>query len=159
MNIELKPRPDSFSVPAPALANDNTKHWRESGSPRRRAVIYKPAKSAMTSGRAGSKRWLLEYEAQSAPFIEPLMGWTGTADPMARMRLTFPSLQAAIAYARRQGLDYVVHAAAEPVKAPGAGDKPQSQPMPLWHIESPRSERNPPLSDVSAGGFASSLAA
>src|SRR5689334_14368578 len=66
-------------------ANDNAERWKEPAPLRRRVVIYKPAKSAMTSGRAGTKQWLLEYEPQSAPFIEPLMGWTGSTDPTAHM--------------------------------------------------------------------------
>ena len=104
MNVELKPRRDLFPVPAPAPDNDNAERRRES-EPRRRAVIYKPAKSAMTSGRAGTKRWLLEFEPQSAPFIEPLMGWTCSTDPLAQVRLTFPNREAAVAYAQRHGLD------------------------------------------------------
>ena len=55
MNIELKPRMTPFSIPTPASANDNAERRRES-EPRRRAVIYKPAKSVTTSGRAGTKR-------------------------------------------------------------------------------------------------------
>ena len=116
MNIELKPRRDLFPLPAPAPANDNAERWRAS-LPRRHVVIYQPAKSAMTSGRVGTNRWLLEYEPQSAPFIEPLMGWTGSADLMAQMRLTFPSREAAVAYAQRHGLDYEVREPTEWVKA------------------------------------------
>jgi hypothetical protein len=107
MNVELKPRLELFSVPAAAPANDNAQP--RSAPSRRRVVIYKPARSAMTSGRAGTKRWLLEFEPQSPPFIEPLMGWTGSSDPLAHMRLTFPNREAAIAFAKRQGWDYEVH--------------------------------------------------
>jgi hypothetical protein len=72
------------------------------------AVIYRPAKSAMTSGRAGLRRWILEFKPRSPPFIEPLMGWTGGTDPLPHMRLSFPSREAAIAYAWRQGLRFTV---------------------------------------------------
>ena len=108
MNVELKPRTTSFSLLAPAPANDNAERRSEVGQPRRRAIIYRPGKSAMTSGRAGTKRWVLEFEPQSALFIEPLMGWTGSTDPMAHLRLTFPDREAAIAYAQRHGLDYEI---------------------------------------------------
>src|SRR5579883_3146604 len=37
------------------------------------ATIYRPAKSAMTSGRAGTRHWVLEFEPHSPLFIEPLM--------------------------------------------------------------------------------------
>jgi hypothetical protein len=138
MNIELKPRIELFPAPAPAPANDNVERWNQPAQ-RRRVLIYKPAKSAMTSGRAGTKQWLLEYEPQSAPFIEPLMGWTGSADPMAHMRLSFPSREAAVAYAERQGLEYEVRDPAKPMTAQIAETKaqPQSQPMALWPIEVP----------------------
>jgi hypothetical protein len=92
----------------------------------------------MTSGRAGTKRWLLA-EPQSAPFIEPLMGWTGSTDPMAQVRLTFPSREAAVAYATRQGLDYEVREMAKPVKI---GPLVETQPMSLWPIELLRSDWN-----------------
>jgi hypothetical protein len=93
----------------------------------------------MTSGRAGTKQWRLEYEPQSAPFIEPLMGWTGSTDPMAHMWLSFPSREAAVAYAERQGLEYEVREPAKPMTAQIAETKaqPQSQPTALWPIEVP----------------------
>jgi hypothetical protein len=139
MNVELKPRVDFFPAPARSPANDNAERWKEPEPQRRRAVIYKPAKSAMTSGRAGTKQWRLEYEPQSTPFIEPLMGWTGSTDPMAHMWLSFPSREAAVAYAERQGLEYEVREPAKPMTAQIAETKaqPQSQPMALWPIEVP----------------------
>ena len=72
------------------------------------AVIYRPAKSVMTSGRAGLRRWTLEFKPRSPPFIEPLMGWTGGTDPLAQVRLSFPSREAAAAFAGRHGLRFTV---------------------------------------------------
>ena len=69
------------------------------------AVIYKPAPSPMTSGRARAQRWTLRFERRSAPYIEPLMGWTGDDDTLSQVELSFPSAEAAIAYARRQVCD------------------------------------------------------
>jgi len=68
MNVGLKPRVDFFPAPARSPANYNAERWKKPEPQRRRAVIYKPAKSAMTSGRAGTKQWRLEYEPQSAPW-------------------------------------------------------------------------------------------
>ena len=62
--------------------------------------ICRPARSAMQSG-PGRKNWVLEFDRSSAPFVEPLMGWTGTSDPFAQIRLDFPDLQSAIAFAER----------------------------------------------------------
>jgi hypothetical protein len=72
------------------------------------AVIYKPARSAMTSGRRGTKRWVLQFERRRPLRIEPLMGWTGGDDPMAHVELKFGSLRSAIRYAERLGLSYSV---------------------------------------------------
>ena len=77
------------------------------------AVIYRPARSAMTSGRANTRMWKLRFERRSPPFIEPLMGWTGGDDTLTQVELTFPTAEAAIAYARRQGLTFVVHGMGE----------------------------------------------
>lgn len=72
--------------------------------------IYRPAKSAMQSGRANSKRWVLEFEPQEAKEIDPLMGWIGSGDTSNQLRLRFDSKEEAIAYAERQGLSYRVFA-------------------------------------------------
>ena len=37
------------------------------------------------------------------------MGWTGGDDPLTQVELRFPTLESAVAYARRQGLTYVVN--------------------------------------------------
>ncbi|WP_247497336.1 ETC complex I subunit [Bradyrhizobium sp. 149] len=78
-----------------------------------RAVIYKPAPSAMTSGRAHAQQWKLRFERRSPAYIEPLMGWTGGDDTLAQVELSFPAMESAIAYARRQGLQYTVQAGPE----------------------------------------------
>jgi hypothetical protein len=72
------------------------------------AVIYKPAPSPMTSRRTSAQQWKLRFERHSAPYVEPLMGWTGADDTLSQVELSFPSAEAAIAYARRQGLQYMV---------------------------------------------------
>jgi hypothetical protein len=72
------------------------------------ARIFRPSRSVMTSGRARTKGWRLAFERRTPPFIEPLMGWTGGGDTLTQVELNFPTLEAAIAYAERQGLAYVV---------------------------------------------------
>src|SRR3954469_11539114 len=72
------------------------------------AVIYKPCRSPMTSGRARTLTWKLRFEPRSARLIEPLMGWTSSEDTLSEVELSFPTMQAAVAYARRQGLQFVV---------------------------------------------------
>ena len=70
------------------------------------AVIFQPARSPMTSRGARRGQWKLRFEPQSPPFIEPLMGWTGSENTLSQIELTFPTAEAAVAYARRQGLRY-----------------------------------------------------
>jgi hypothetical protein len=77
------------------------------------ARIFRPCRSVMTSGRARTKGWRLVFERRTAPFIEPLMGWTGGDDTLTQVELSFPTLEAAVAYAEQQGLDYVVQAPAD----------------------------------------------
>jgi hypothetical protein len=72
------------------------------------ARIYRPAKSAMQSGLANTKTWVLEFEPESARGVEPLMGWTSSADMKSQVRLEFDSKGEAIAYAERNGLPYIV---------------------------------------------------
>jgi len=72
------------------------------------ARIYQPARTAMSSGTAKTKNWVLEHAADSARDIDPLMGWTGSADTQTQVRLTFDSKAAALDYARDHGIDAVV---------------------------------------------------
>jgi hypothetical protein len=72
------------------------------------ARIYKPARSAMQSGKGKNDVWLLEFEPESAPTAEPLMGWTASADMQQELRLVFDTREAAIAYAKRNGIAYEV---------------------------------------------------
>ena len=62
----------------------------------------------MQSGRARTKDWVLEHEPATARQIDPLMGWTSSADTGQQVRLRFASKEEAIAYAERNGLEYSV---------------------------------------------------
>jgi hypothetical protein len=72
------------------------------------ARIFKPAKTAMQSGEALTKRWTLEYEPETARRVEPLMGWTSSADMRQQVRLRFTSKEDAIAYCERNSIAYQV---------------------------------------------------
>jgi len=62
----------------------------------------------MQSGRANTRKWVLKPEPSSARWLDPLTGWTGSADMAQQVRLTFDSKEEAIAYAKKHGLDYTV---------------------------------------------------
>jgi ETC complex I subunit conserved region len=70
--------------------------------------IYKPARNAMQSGTANSEQWIVEFEASSPRTIDPLMGWTSSADTRQQLRLFFDTRDEAVAYAEREGLAYTV---------------------------------------------------
>ncbi|ADO42265.1 NADH dehydrogenase ubiquinone Fe-S protein 4 [Ketogulonicigenium vulgare] len=71
------------------------------------ARIYRPARTAMSSGTAKTQVWVLEWDASAAPQIDPLMGWIGHGDTQSQMRLQFETLDAALAYAAAHDIDVV----------------------------------------------------
>ncbi|HWA20037.1 MAG TPA: ETC complex I subunit [Devosia sp.] len=79
------------------------------------ARIYRPSPNAMQSGKGKSKEWVLVHEPATPREIEPLMGYTATTDTRAQIRLTFDTLEAAEAYARKNGIPYTVQPAHTPV--------------------------------------------
>ncbi|TVP70424.1 MAG: ETC complex I subunit [Rhodobacteraceae bacterium] len=73
-----------------------------------RARIYRPARTAMQSGTGKTKLWVLEFSPAMSRRIDPLMGWTSSADMDAQVKLRFDSPEAAEAYAKDHAIDYVV---------------------------------------------------
>jgi hypothetical protein len=72
------------------------------------ARIYRPARTAMQSGTANSKDWVLDYEPEQPRMVEPLMGWTSSGDMKQQVRLSFDSKEEAVAYCEREGIAYQV---------------------------------------------------
>lgn len=77
------------------------------------ARIYQNPKNAMQSGRAKTHIWVLEFEPKEAKKPDPLTGWAGSGDTQQQVRLTFPSQEAASAYAAKYGIDAMVKATPE----------------------------------------------
>lgn len=77
------------------------------------ARIYQRPKNAMQSGRARTDRWILEFEPAEKQRADPLTGWAGSGDTSNQVRLGFPTVEAATAYAEREGIAYHVIAAPE----------------------------------------------
>jgi hypothetical protein len=72
------------------------------------ARIYRPTKTATSSGRAKTRHWVLEMEPRSRLAADPLCGWIGSDDTEQQLQLRFPDKEAAIAYARRNAIAYRV---------------------------------------------------
>jgi len=62
----------------------------------------------MQSGTANTKEWVLEYEPEAAREVEPLMGWTSSADMRQQVHLRFANAAEAVAYCERNGIPYQV---------------------------------------------------
>ena len=72
------------------------------------ARIYRPAKTAMQSGRAQTRKWVLEYEPASRRDPDPLMGWASARDTLNEVRLRFDTLDEARDFALAHGLEYTL---------------------------------------------------
>ena len=85
-----------------------------------RARIYRPTKTAMQSGRAQARKWILEYEPATPRRPDPLMGWASAEDTLNEVQLRFDTRDEAVAFADRLGLDYTV------VMPQNSAEKPKS---------------------------------
>jgi NADH dehydrogenase ubiquinone Fe-S protein 4 len=72
------------------------------------ARIFRPARTAMQSGKAKTEHWMLVYEPETPLSVEPLMGYTSSGDMLRQIKLSFDSKEEAIAYAERNGIPYQV---------------------------------------------------
>ena len=72
-----------------------------------RARIYLKPKNAMQSGPSGQE-WTLEFAPSEKRSADPVMGWVGSGDTLAQLRLHFASKEEAIAYAERENIAYEV---------------------------------------------------
>ena len=76
------------------------------------ARIVEADRKTTQSGKAGTGRWLLEFERSQAQRPDPLTGWNGSGDTKTQVRLSFKTKEDAIAYAEKHGLAYHVVPAA-----------------------------------------------
>lgn len=72
------------------------------------ARIFRPSKTAMQSGQANTKDWVVDFEPEVPRQVEPLMGWTSSFDTRAQVKLRFDTKDEAIAYCERNGIGYQV---------------------------------------------------
>ena len=73
----------------------------------KKAKIYKPTKTAMQSGIAKTKIWVLEYIVEKTG-INPLMGWESSKNTLSELKLKFSSKENAIKYAKKNKINYEV---------------------------------------------------
>jgi hypothetical protein len=78
------------------------------------ARIYQRPKNSTQSGRARTDEWVFEFVAAEGQRPDPLTGWAGSGDTRSQVKLHFPTREAAIAYAEREGYTFTLIPAPEP---------------------------------------------
>lgn len=70
----------------------------------------------MQSAKGKTRRWLVDWDVLpgAGRWENPLMGWASSADYMQGTQLAFPTKEEAIAFAEKQGWDYMVQKPQEP---------------------------------------------
>ena len=68
------------------------------------ARIFQRSKNAMQSGNARTGEWVLQFESHRPHLPDPLTGWSGGGDTQAQVTIAFPTLEAAQAYAEKNGI-------------------------------------------------------
>ncbi len=63
------------------------------------ARIYQPARTAMSSGMAMARKWILEFTAETPCCKDPLTGWDGRDETQNQVCLKFDTLEEAQGYA------------------------------------------------------------
>ena len=71
----------------------------------KKAKIYNPAKTAMQSGTAKTKHWILEFNKENFE-KDYLMGWNASRDTQKQVKLKFHSKEDAIKYANKQNIEF-----------------------------------------------------
>ncbi|CAA2979309.1 NADH dehydrogenase [ubiquinone] iron-sulfur 4, mitochondrial [Olea europaea subsp. europaea] len=87
---------------------------------RRKVLIYSPARTASQQGSGKLGMWKIDFMS-TQKWENPLMGWTSTGDPYANVgdsALSFDSEEAAIAFAKKHGWDYMVKKRQTPLLKP-----------------------------------------
>ena len=72
-------------------------------------VIYRPAKTAMQSGKKQTKYWILKkINNENHRSINPLMGWTTSNNSKNQILLKFISKEQAINFAKQQNYNFTI---------------------------------------------------
>ena len=71
--------------------------------------IFKPAKSAMQSGKKNTQKWsMLQIEEEKTRSINPITGWTSASNTNSQLNYQFSTKEEAILFAQESGFEYVV---------------------------------------------------
>lgn len=71
--------------------------------------IFRPAKTAMQSGKRNTKKWLVvPIEESSIRSINPLTGWVLASDTSSQFRFEFSDKEAAIKFAQSRNFEFEI---------------------------------------------------
>ena len=70
--------------------------------------IFKPAKTAMQSGKAKTKLWHLQVMDDTIQVKDPLIGYYGGSNTKNQIKLQFETKEDAINFAKSKNYDYEV---------------------------------------------------
>jgi hypothetical protein len=71
--------------------------------------IYKPAKSAMQSGKKNTKKWLMEpIEEKNIRSVNALTGWVSASNTSSQLHFQFASKEEAEKFAQENDFAYEV---------------------------------------------------
>ena len=73
-----------------------------------KAKIFKPAKTAMQSGRSKFNKWVLKFSDKKNQLKDTMMGWNGGSSTISQIELKFSSKEEAVNYAKKNRIDYEV---------------------------------------------------
>ena len=73
----------------------------------KKALIYKPSKTAMQSGTKKYNKWIIEFITEK-PSINPLMGWESSSDTYSEIKLEFNNKNLAIEFAKKNNIDFEI---------------------------------------------------
>ena len=73
-----------------------------------KAKIFKPAKTAMQSGRSKFNKWVLKFSDKRNQWKDTMMGWNGGSSTISQIELKFSSKEEAVNYEKKNGIDYEV---------------------------------------------------
>ena len=73
----------------------------------KKAIIYKPSKTAMQSGSRKYNKWIIEFITEK-PGINPLMGWESSTDTYSELKLEFNNKELAIQYAKKNKINFEI---------------------------------------------------
>ena len=71
--------------------------------------IFRPAKSAMQSGKRNIKTWLVEpIEETNIRSVNPLMGWVSASNTSSQLQLEFSTKEEAIKFVESRNFQYEI---------------------------------------------------